>query len=159
VFNWGVCVFHSKLGLNSSWAECCASSSGESKLHSLIMGVVLADMDCLPVSSLDPDGVDQSVSRLYGIGLSLVSTAMEIAWDVNVIVDVPSSDAELAMFMLMLDCLERTASDRGFPARDDGLYLQSVPQVRHLEHIGLVLLHLTCVVVNIRLCIKIGSNL
>jgi hypothetical protein len=31
----------------------------------------------------------------------------------------------------------------GFPALDEGLYLQSVPQVRHLAHIGLDLLHLT----------------
>ena len=31
----------------------------------------------------------------------------------------------------------------GLPALEDGLYLQSVPQVRQREHIGRALLHLT----------------
>jgi len=41
------------------------------------------------------------------------------------------------------DWLPLLASDFGLPARDDGLYLQSVPQVRHRKHIGRDLLHLT----------------
>jgi len=43
----------------------------------------------------------------------------------------------------MLGWLARLASARGFPARDDGLYLQSIPHARHREHIGLDLLHFT----------------
>jgi hypothetical protein len=34
-------------------------------------------------------------------------------------------------------------SGLGFPARKDGLYLHSAPNVRHREHIGRPLLHLT----------------
>ena len=34
-------------------------------------------------------------------------------------------------------------SDFGLPARDDGLYLHSAPNARHLEHMGRALLHLT----------------
>lgn len=48
----------------------------------------------------------------------------------------------LAMLMLMLGLLFALFAF-GLPALEDGLYLQSVPQVRQREQIGRALLHLT----------------
>lgn len=59
--------------------------------------------------------------------------------DGNVVLAIISG---LAMLMLMLGLLFVLFAF-GLPALEDGLYLQSVPQVRQREQIGRALLHLT----------------
>jgi hypothetical protein len=115
-------------------------SSSSAKLSIAGMGMVVGDIECLCIRPSIELGVGgQSVSCLYE---DECSSSMNIDGVVYAPVDVfecSGSDMRLDI----LDWHPLLPSDFGLPARDDGLYLQSDPYVRHREHSGRALLHLT----------------
>ena len=107
-------------------------------------GVVVEDKDAGKPSSNRPHLTGQLVSNVK-MGVFFLSDAIVIVFEPKKKGD---GNAELviilgfAMLMLMLGLLFVLFA-LGLPALEDGLYLQSVPQVRQREQIGRALLHLT----------------
>ena len=107
-------------------------------------GVVVEDKDAGKPSSSGPDLTGHLVSNVK-MGVFFPSDVIVIVFESKQKGD---GNAELviisrlAMLMLMLVSLFVLFAF-GLPALEDGLYLQSVPQLRQREQIGRALLHLT----------------
>lgn len=109
-------------------------------LSSTVLVVAFDGIEVLVVRSLvGLDGVVHSESRLlavkclpFGIVICDEYATVEEVGRLDVMVSPVVSTSEFFRASLL-----------GFPARDEGLYLQSNPQVRQREHIGRLLLHLT----------------
>lgn len=140
----GVAVHVNEGSKNSVVLEDNPISMVSSKVSSPRDGVVFADDDLCLLPSTESDGIDQFVSKA-NMGLLFPSRGIEIAWESNRNGEHNTSSimiswlTMLALILEVLVCLFAL----GLPALDDGLYLQSVPQVRQREHMGLALLHLT----------------
>lgn len=107
-------------------------------------GVAVVDNDPRKLSSVEPDWTDQLVSKVK-IGVFFPSAAIVIALESKKKGDDSAESpiiSGLTMLTLMLGVVFALFAF-GLPALEDGLYLQSVPQVRQREQIGRALLHLT----------------
>lgn len=107
-------------------------------------GVVVADNAPGWLSSAEPDRTAQSVPKVK-IGVFFPSAAIVMALESKKNAD-GSADSITTSGLTMLTLLSVVVLALlafGLPALEDGLYLQSVPQVRQREHMGRALLHLT----------------
>ncbi len=92
----------------------------------------------------EPIETDQLVLN-ENIGVPFALGAIAIACESNMYGD-DNPESIMAFGLAMLRAMLEVLIGRlafGLPALEDGLYLQSVPQVRHREQIGRALLHLT----------------